>query len=269
MERYTRNENFFQWVDVSPRERTFHHQGSLDRARVVVLGLGGSGSHVATSLVAAGVGHLTCADFDEVALSNLNRQILFTENDIGQPKVPVAVDRLRAMNADVEVVGVEARIDSSETARRLMEGADFVVLCADVPHPDVQLWTNDAAYELGIPWSVCFYAGPTLMTGIFIPGRTPCYRCLLASGPSPLKADSGDVGEPLYGATDINGVIAPTAGLAGQFGALETIYFLTGLNPQTVGRLFHQNLMIYEHSYYVVPQAQADCPQCSGLVASP
>lgn len=265
-ERYTRNENFFQWIDVTPRDHALYHQGTLDRSRVVVLGAGGSGSHVATSLVCAGVGHLTVVDFDNVALSNLNRQILFTEHDIGQPKVPAAVERLRAMNSDVVVEGVEARIESAETARRLIETADFVLLCADVPHPDVQLWTNDAAHAVGIPWSVCFYAGPTLMTGIFVPGSTPCYRCLLASGPSPLKAASGDRGEALYGATDINGVIAPTAGLAGQFGALEAIYFLTGLAPQTVGRLFHQNLMIYEHSYYVIPEAQSDCLQCGHLV---
>lgn len=267
-ERYARNEGFFSWVDTSPRSRSFELQRSLLDARVTVLGLGGSGSHVATSLASAGVGWIRAVDSDDVELSNLNRQVLYGESDLGHSKVVRATTRLREMNSDIRVDGLECRIDSFEAAHRALEGSTFAVLCADVPHPDIQLWTNDAAYALGIPWSVCFYAGPTLMTGIFVPGETPCYRCLLASGPSPLKAESGERGQPLYGSVDVNGVIAPTAGLAGQFGALEAIYFLTGLAPQTVGRLFHQNLMVYEHSYFVDPVAQADCAQCAHLATS-
>jgi molybdopterin/thiamine biosynthesis adenylyltransferase len=268
LERYSRNENYFGWVDTTPRDTRFGLQARLRDARVAVLGLGGSGSSAAASLVSAGVGHLRCVDFDAVELSNLNRQFIYTEDDLGAAKVERAVQRLSRMNTDVTVEGLEQRISSAESAARAIDGMDFAVLCADTPHPDVQLWTNDAAAAAGMPWSVCFYAGPTLMTGIFVPGSTACYRCLLVSGPSPLRDDNGTRGEALYGATDINGVISPTAGLAGQFGALETIYFLTGLRPQTVGRLFHQNLMIYDHSYYVTPRASPDCAQCAQL-ASP
>jgi molybdopterin/thiamine biosynthesis adenylyltransferase len=268
LERYSRNENYFAWVDTTPRDTRFSLQARLRDARVAVIGLGGSGSAVAASLACAGVGHLRCVDFDVIELSNLNRQFIYSEDDLGAPKAGRAAQRLSRLNTDITVEGLEQRINSVESAARAIDGTDFAVLCADVPHPDVQLWTNDAAAAAGIPWSVCFYAGPTLMTGIFVPGQTACYRCLLASGPSPLRDDQGTTGEALYGATDINGVIGPTAGLAGQFGALEAIYFLTGLRPQTVGRLFHQNLMIYDHSYYVTPKARPDCAQCAHL-ASP
>jgi molybdopterin/thiamine biosynthesis adenylyltransferase len=264
-DRYSRNEGFFSWVDTTPREHTFELQAALASSRVAVLGLGGSGAHVASSLARVGVGYLRCVDFDVIEPSNLNRQVLYEEGDVGSPKVERAVARLRSINSDIEVEGIEQLIDSVAAARRAIEGVDLAILCADVPHPDVQLWTNDAAHELGVTWSVCFYAGPTLMTGIFVPGATPCYRCLLDSGPSPLRAESGETGVALYGATDINGVIAPTAGIAGQFGALEAIYHLAGLNPQTVGRLFHQNLMVYDHNYFVTPEAQTNCPQCSHL----
>ena len=265
-ERYVRNEGFFGWVDTQPRVHAFELQRALSNARVTVLGLGGSGSHVASSLTSAGVGWIRAVDSDTVELSNLNRQVLYGESDLGRSKVERATARLSEMNSDIHIEGQERRIDSVEAAVSAMEGSTFAVLCADVPHPDIQLWTNDAAHALGIPWSVCFYAGPTLMTGIFVPGQTPCYRCLLASGPTPLRAEGGEVGEALYGSTDVNGVIAPTAGLAGQFGALEAIYYLTGLAPQTVGRLFHQNLMVYDHSYFVDPVAQPDCAQCSHLL---
>jgi molybdopterin/thiamine biosynthesis adenylyltransferase len=269
LERYSRNEYYFSWVDTTPRETRFCLQARLRAAKVAVLGLGGTGSSVAASLVCAGVGYLRCVDFDIIELSNLNRQFLYTEDDLGARKVERTVDRLSRMNTDVIVEGLDQRIDSTIDAARAIDGMDFVVLCADIPHPGIAHWTNDAAAVKNTPWSVCFYAGPTLMTGIFIPGKTPCYRCLRASAPSALRDDNGTWGETLYGAAaDLNGVIAPTAALAGQFGALEAIYFLTGLQPQTVGRTFHQNLMIYDHSYYLTPEASATCAQCAHL-ASP
>jgi molybdopterin-synthase adenylyltransferase len=268
LERYSRNENYFSWVDTTPRQEKFGLQAKLRDAKVAVLGLGGSGSAVAASLACAGVGHIRCVDFDTIELANLNRQFLYTEDDLGLPKTERAVQRLSRLNTDIIIEGRHQLIDSIESAGDAIEGMDFAILCADTPHPDVQLWTNDAAAVAGIPWSVCFYAGPTLMTGIFVPGETPCYRCLLTSGPSPLRNSTGAAGEALYGATDINGVISPTAGLAGQFGALEAIYFLTGLEAQTIGRLFHQNLMIYDHSYYVTPAASPDCTQCAHLLAA-
>lgn len=269
VDRYSRNENYFSWVDTTPRARRFELQAALKRARVTVIGLGGSGSAVASSLVAAGVGAVRCVDFDVVTESNLNRQSLYTEADVGLPKVRRAVERLRAMNRHVHVTGFDQRLTSVQDAGRCLADTDFAVLCADVPHPDVQLWTNDAAVELDVPWSVCFYAGPTLMTGIFVPGRTACYRCLLHTGPSPLRGDDGETGQPLYGNVDPNAVLAPTAALAGQFGALEAIRFLTGLSPQTVGRLYHQNLMIYDHNYYIEPAVWEGCVSCSGAAARP
>jgi molybdopterin-synthase adenylyltransferase len=268
LERYSRNENYFSWVDTTPRQERFSLQAKLRDAKVAVLGLGGSGSAVAASLACAGVGYIRCVDFDTIELANLNRQFLYTEDDLGLPKTERAVQRLSRLNTDITIEGRNQLIDSIESAGDAIQGVDFAILCADTPHPDVQLWTNDAAAAAGIPWSVCFYAGPTLMTGIFVPGETPCYRCLLTSGPSPLRTSTGVAGEALYGATDINGVISPTAGLAGQFGALEAIYFLTGLEAQTIGRLFHQNLMIYDHSYYVMPTASPDCAQCAHLVGA-
>jgi molybdopterin-synthase adenylyltransferase len=267
LDRYSRNENYFGWVDTTPRDTRFSFQARLRAARVAVLGLGGTGSSVATSLVCAGIGHLRCVDFDVIELSNLNRQFLYTEDDLGASKVERAVARLSHMNTDVVVEGLEQRIDSTKSAARAVDGVDFVVLCADTPFPDVQLWVNDAAAGSSTPWSVCFYAGATLMTGIFIPGKTPCYRCLLASVPSILRDDEGTVGQTLYAVKEPNAVIAPTAGIAGQFGALEVIYFLTGLQPQTVGRTFHQNLMIYDHIYHLTPEPSTTCAQCAHLVS--
>jgi molybdopterin/thiamine biosynthesis adenylyltransferase len=263
LERYSRNEGYFNWVDTTARDTQFALQARLRAARVAVIGLGGSGGSVAASLACAGVGHLRCVDSDRVELSNLNRQFLYSEDDLGAAKVERAVQRLSLMNTDITVEGMEQRLDGARSAARVIDGMDFAVLCADTPPTQVQLWTNDAAAAAGMPWSICFYAGPTFMTGIFAPGTTACYRCLLSS----VLPERGD-GEPLYGGTGTNSVISPTAGIAGQFGALEAIYFLTGLRPQTVGRVFHQNLMIYDHTYYVTPTASPDCASCGHLASS-
>lgn len=264
IERYARSENYFSWIDTSPRARRMELQARLKRSRVVLIGLGGSGSAVAASLVAAGAGALRCVDFDRVELSNLNRQTLYDEADVGAPKVARAVERLRRMNRHVEVTGMERRIASEADAADVLAGFDLGVLCADAPHPDVERWTNAAALALRIPWSMCYYAGPMLTTGIFVPFETPCYRCMEETAPNPLRAEGGEVGRPLYGGTLENAAIAPTAALTGHLGALEAIYFLAGLRPQTVGRIFHQNLLIYDHSYFIEPRFVPGCPACGG-----
>jgi molybdopterin-synthase adenylyltransferase len=265
VDRYSRNDAYFSWVDTTPRAHRYEIQGRLKEARVAVVGLGGSGSAVALSLVAAGIGTLRCVDFDVVEVSNLSRQLLYTEEDVGQPKVARAVDRLRRLNHHVRVEGLELRIASAADAASCTEGVDFVVLCADKPNPDIQLWFNDAALETGTTWSLCLYAGPMLTSGIFVPFETPCYRCLLTGVRSALEDDEGMVGEALCGEADENAVIAPSAALTGHFGALEAIYHLTGLGAKTVGRVFHQNLLVYDHQYYVEPEFGADCPACGEL----
>lgn len=262
--RYSRNENYFKWIDTAPDRTPYELQSRLKQSSVAVVGLGGSGSSVAMSLVAAGVGALHCVDFDDVEPSNLTRQLLYTEDDIGYPKVDRAVARLRNLNAQTHVIGAECKITSTDDVTALLATVDFAVLCADVPHPDIQLWTSDAAIRTGTPWSVCFYAGPMLTTGIFVPHKTPCYWCLLRTGPSPLKADDGATGQALYGGTDVNAALAPTAALTGHLGALEAIYYLTGLQAQTVGRIYHQNLMVYDHCYYVDVEFDAGCRHCGG-----
>jgi molybdopterin/thiamine biosynthesis adenylyltransferase len=89
---------------------------------VVVLGLGGTGSAVASSLVAAGVGTVHCVDFDVIEAGNLTRQLLYTEDDVGAPKIPVAVERLGRINSHTVVTGEETRVDSTESIAGLMRG---------------------------------------------------------------------------------------------------------------------------------------------------
>jgi molybdopterin/thiamine biosynthesis adenylyltransferase len=262
LERYSRNTNYFSWVDTQPRPSPYEHQRRLKNAKVTILGLGGSGSAMAMSLAAVGVGSLHCVDFDCVEESNLNRQLLYTEEDIGCSKVETAVARLRWLNSHITVSGQEVQVQSSDDIVSLMERCDLFVLCADTPSEDIQLWANDAALRTNTPWLMSLYAGPMLVVGIFVPFETPCYQCLTYHETQKRVERYGGEAQALLGAPTANAVIAPTANLTGNLGALEAVYFLTGLQPQTVGRIFHQNLMMYDHFYYIEAPFWPECPAC-------
>jgi len=219
------------------------------------------------SLVASGVGQVHCADRDVVELTNLNRQLLYTEQDLGRSKAAAAAKRLRQLNSDVAVSWEELSITNQADIRAAVQGCDAFALCADRP-PEIELWANDAALELGIPWVSASYTGPMLSVGTYIPGQTGCYQCLLDGEEERLAAaglaDLMDTGA----IPGFNPVMAPTAQIAGHFAALETLYLILGMNVQTAGRKFHWNYLDYEHHYYIEAKPRPGCPACHGDMRS-
>lgn len=261
LDRYSRNRDYFAWVDMRPRHHPYALQERLKASMVTVLGLGGTGSAVAMGLAAAGVGTLKCADFDRVELSNLNRQFLYTEGDVGRHKVEAAAARLRSVNSDVDISVVERRIESVADIVGLVDGSDLFVLCADKPAAIVN-WANAAALELNIPWLSGAYNGPMLSVGTYLPGKTGCYECLLlAEGDRTAALGIDDVIAQRVQPT-FNAVIAPTAQIAGNFAVLEALNVLLGLPTQTAGRQFHQNFIDFQHSYFIEAPPRPDCPAC-------
>jgi molybdopterin/thiamine biosynthesis adenylyltransferase len=264
LERYERSRHFFAWIERSPRPSPWDIQCRLKRARVCVIGLGGAGGALAASLVATGVGTVTCVDHDIVSVSNLNRTLLYSEADIGQSKVDVAVRRLRQLNHHVEVRGRERCITCSTDIDDLVAGHDLVVLCADEPRILIVQWMNQSALRTGTPWQMCLYAGPMVVTGIFLPGRSACWDCIPGS-------DGGfpDVAEfELLTDHGPNAVIAPSANLTGHTGALIATYFLADLPVQAIGRVLHHSLTRLDHAYYVDPMTQP-CRTCGRGVDEP
>ncbi|GAA1538870.1 hypothetical protein GCM10009678_21460 [Actinomadura kijaniata] len=256
--RYEPARNFFTWIDTTPRGSPYEIQSKIKDARVGLLGLGGTGSAVAAGLVASGVGALHVADFDVVEESNLTRQLLYTEQDIGLPKVDRAVERLRAMNGMVEVTGDTLKASGPEEIAALMEGRDVFVLCADEPHPDIMFWTNDAALRTGTPWFVSFYTGPMAVVGGLVPRETGCWACLRRQEDRhEFKAHGRALTEERP-----NAVTAASANISGHLCALEVLYHLAGLPAQARGRIFHWNYAVWGHSYFVDIPHDHDCPTC-------
>jgi adenylyltransferase/sulfurtransferase len=156
-------------------------QKKLAKGRAVVIGCGALGTHVLSFLVRAGVGEVTFVDRDIVDLSNLQRQTLFSEPDVGRPKAKVAEAYLKKINSDVKVRGIVADVNHTNI-ERLVEGADVVLDATD--NMDTRFLVNDACVKNGIPW---VYAGAVGTTGMILPvvPGGPCLRCVFPSPPQP------------------------------------------------------------------------------------
>ena len=213
-----------------PQIGTEGQQKLLD-AHVAIVGAGGLGSPVAMYLAAAGVGRLTIADDDIVDLTNLQRQILHRNKDIGRPKVDSACDTLKALNPDVQITPLNRRLRETQLDR--LTGQVNVVVDG----------SDNFATRFAVN-AACFARGTPLVSGaairmegqlsVFNPQLVVslCYRCLYKEGE-----------EPDQTCTD-NGVLGPTVGVIGSLQALETIKLITGIGDTLCGRL-----MIFDGLY--------------------
>jgi molybdopterin-synthase adenylyltransferase len=261
--RYDRSRRFFRWIDLTSRESPWYPQIRLRRAAVTVVGLGGTGGTAALALAGSGVGRLHCVDFDVVELSNLNRQLLYTEQDIGQPKVDAGVRRLRALNADIEITGESLDVAGVADARRLAEGCDVLLLCADTPR-DTRTWTNRGCVAAGTPWVDAGYHGPLTQVATYLPARSACWECVQHEGRErhrSVGARSLD-GAELRRATH-NSVSAVSAGVSGHLAAHAVISLLTGIPPLREGTIHTVNLYDLTAPPLVVGgERWAECPAC-------
>lgn len=207
------------------REVGAEGQERLRRGSVLVVGAGGLGSPVALYLAAAGVGRIGIVDHDLVEESNLQRQILHGTAAIGKPKLSSAVDRLRDLNPFVELVPIDARLDSSN-AMSILEGWDIIVDGTD--NFPTRYLINDACVFLGKPniyGSIFRFEG---QASVFHPASgAPCYRCLYPEPPPPDLVPSCEEG----------GVLGIVPGLVGSVQASEVLKLLLGQGRTLAGRL--------------------------------
>lgn len=187
----------------------------LPRARVLIAGAGGLGCPAALSLAQAGVGHLTVVDPDVVELSNLHRQPLYAECDLGQPKARVAATRLRAHFPEITVQGVVQAL-SADNAQELLAEHHVVVDATD--RLETKLWLNDVCVRLGVP---LVHAGALGWQGqlcTILPGRSACLRCLIREP----EAD------PVRSSCHEAGIVGPVVGFLGARQATEVLLYLDG-----------------------------------------
>lgn len=199
-------------------------QQRLAQARVLVLGLGGLGSPVALYLAAAGIGTLLLADHDRVESSNLQRQILYNQDQIGSAKTDSARDRLHALNPSTQLITLPEQLD----APRLLELAREVDLIIDgSDNFPTRFAANRASVSAGVPLVSGAAIRAEGQISAFRGGTGgPCYQCLYAE----TAIDMDD-------SCTANAVLAPIVGIVGSLQAFEAIKILTGFGRPLFGRL--------------------------------
>jgi len=219
-------------------------QERLKAAHVVVAGVGGLGCASSLYLAAAGVGHLTLIDYDTVSLSDLNRQVLYTEADLGRKKVSAAAARLARLNSRITITPVDSQVDDSNAAG-LIKGVQAVVDGFD--NAAARLAVNAACVRARIPYIYGGISGLRGMVTTIIPGVTPCLACFRPAG----------VGG--------QGVLGAVAAVTAELQALEAVKLLTGKGPSLAGRLllFHGDEVKFN---LVEIKRNPACPVC-GQVA--
>ncbi|HTL50065.1 MAG TPA: ThiF family adenylyltransferase [Steroidobacteraceae bacterium] len=223
-------------------------QARLGAARVLVVGAGGLGCAVLTSLGGAGVGEITVMDHDRVAASNLHRQPLFGPADVGRPKAEAAADRIRDYNPSIVVHAVTERFDDS-TADARVAAADVVVDCTD--NFAAKFRVNDAAMRAGVPAvlaSVYQYEGQLQVVRADRGGS--CLRCQW-----PEAARDG-----LVGNCEQAGVLGPVPAVLGQLQAMEVLKLLLGLQGQLGNEVLLVDLLALGQRRLAAPRD----PRCAG-----
>ena len=208
-------------------EVTSEGQNRLKAARVLCIGAGGLGSPAALYLAAAGVGTLGIVDFDDVDLSNLQRQILHGTKDIGRGKLESAKDRLHDINPQIETELHKCRF-SSENASQLVARYDVVVDGSD--NFPTRYLSNDVcvfANKPNVYGSVFRFEGQTTVFAPHLGG--PCYRCLFPEPPPPESVPNCAQA----------GVLGVLPGIIGMLQAIETLKLILGIGDSLVGRLLH------------------------------
>jgi bacteriocin biosynthesis cyclodehydratase domain-containing protein len=266
--RYDRQLRYF--ADIAPHGLSASDcQLRLRSARVLVLGVGGLGTWAALSLSCCGVGELTLVDGDVVELSNLNRQVLFSEADIGLPKATVAAAAIERFNPAIRVVPVVRTLGTPGELAEAVRDSSFVVDAADRPAHDIERWVNAACFEHAVPYVTMSHFPPFARIGpMYVPGETGCFNCQERAYRQSYELYDHIV-EQRRGSPSPAATLGPVCAFVGGQVALDVVHHLTGLcEPASKGsvRVFDtRTLSVTDES---VPRDPL-CEVCGPLGAGP
>ncbi len=216
-------------------------QKKLLNASVLIIGAGGLGAPAALYLAAAGVGTIGIVDADEVDLSNLQRQVIHTTNDVGKEKVKSAAETMEAINPDVTVKTYRTFVDSTNIMD-LIKDYDFIIDGTD--NFPAKFLINDACVMAGKPFS---HAGIIRFKGqlmTYVPGEGPCYRCVFKN-PPPKDA---------VPTCKQAGVIGAMGGVIGSLQAMEAIKYIIGKGELLTGKLLTYDALKMEFHTIKLPK---------------
>ena len=225
-------------------------QLALLQARVTIIGVGATGSVLANHLARAGVGFLRLIDRDFIELNNLQRQLLYDEEDIAAllPKAVAAARKLRRINSSITIEEIVGEVTPANIAG-LVSDCDLVMDGTD--NFMTRYLINDACVKLGKPWVYCGVIAAYGMTMTIQPHHSPCLRCVMSDMPAPGTVPT----------CDIAGVIGPIVTLMGSIAAAEAIKLIVGRGTLNTGMIYAD---LWEGSFdqFDLGGPRPDCPTC-------
>jgi adenylyltransferase/sulfurtransferase len=245
LDRYSRQTRFYGVGEAGQRK--------LLQSRVTLCGCGALGTVLANHLVRAGVGHVRIIDRDFIETSNLQRQVLFDEQDIADnlPKAEAAARKLRQINSTITIEPVVTDIDRTNVLE-LCKDADVILDGTD--NFEVRYLVNDVAIKLGKPWVYGGSIGSHGQTMTILPGQTPCLRCVFEAAPAPGEA----------GTCETAGVLGPVVTIIASLQATECFKILTGNLEQVNRELIYVDVWenITRRIKIAPLKDKVDCPCC-------
>jgi bacteriocin biosynthesis cyclodehydratase domain-containing protein len=238
-------------------------QARLAAARVVVVGLGGLGCWTAYGLACAGVGELVVVDGDRVETTNLNRQVLYTPADVGNPKAAAGARALRRFNPLISVDAVVRRLEGPDDVIAVAAGAHALLELADWPVGELSTWVARASHRLGIPHLQAGQDPPLLRVGpTFLPGLTGCAECLTAR-----HRERHSLYDELAAfrarRTEEVATFGPACAIVGGVLSNEVVNLLLGLSrPGTAGRAATLDLRTLDWAWDEPIEPRPGCPVC-------
>lgn len=263
LRRWERNVNFFGSY-ATLADNKYEQQRKLRDCRVTLLGLGGLGSHILLDMAAMGIGHVRAVEFDRVELSNLNRQILYRESDVGAEKLGLAVERVRQFNPHIDIDPVSLRITSTQDVVDVIQGADVVISVADRPKMEIANWVNAACVQEGVPLITGGLETQRLVYFTMIPGQTGCVECwrrqVFAADDASRKLLEEKRERQIGGD---NAAFCPLVTMTTGFLIGELTRLVTGIAPPVAaGRLMEMRFDDYSISESERWTRLDDCPVC-------
>jgi bacteriocin biosynthesis cyclodehydratase domain-containing protein len=260
LDRHSRDLEFFSLFETVDATR-YDFLDALQRSHVVIIGLGGVGSWVALSLACAGVGTITGVDFDCVELSNLSRQVLYTESDVGFPKVEATGRFFQRFSPNLHYVPVELQIAGPDDVKPVVAGSDLVILAADWPPRTIARWTNEACATAGVPSLYMFGGISQIGVGpLVVPGRTSCYRCVCTMRGA--ESDWIEQAALRAGPNTRTPVLSPLPSMLGHMLAWEAVCWLTGIQqPRSLEHILYLDLTTMSVDSFPILQ-DPECPVC-------
>lgn len=177
-ERNSRSLNFLSNFDYYGNKKT-EYLSNIQNSTILIVGLGGAGTNFVLNMASWGVKRIIGIDYDTVELSNLNRQLIFRESDIGKKKTLCTKHYLKNINSKIEFIGIDKLVDSYEFVKKIIKkyNCDYVLCSADTPPIKILEWCNKASQETKIPFSYTGMGEYITTFETIIPGETSCYNC--------------------------------------------------------------------------------------------